>query len=195
MRSQSLEGGFPDAPVDAACAFRAALEAMARPGRIYDIAGARPPAPLSVAAGTLLLTLVDQETPLFLAGSADCPSVREWLAFHTGAPLVGAETAQFALGTWEALLPLDLYRRGEPAYPDRSATLIVEMPALSETGPILIGPGIEADARLNLPDPAAFQANAAQFPLGLDFFFCAGARLAALPRTTRISEAPGCMSR
>ena len=44
MQSQVLEGGFPDAPKDAACAFRAVMNAMARPGRDRD-AGAAPSRP------------------------------------------------------------------------------------------------------------------------------------------------------
>lgn len=181
-----LAGGFADPPVDAARAFRAAMSAMARPGQIERVAGVVPPAPVSPAAGTLLLTLVDAETPLHLAGEADCGAVRDWLAFHTGAPIVGPERATFALGTWEALGPLDAYPVGLPEYPDRSATLIVEMDRLEPEGARLSGPGIEHAAALSLPERAAFQANAALFPLGLDFYFTCGDRLAALPRTTRV---------
>ena len=188
MDTMALEGGFADPPVEAARAFRAALEAMARPGTIWQVSGAAPPAPLSPAAGALLLTLADTETPVYLAGAADCAGVRGWVAFHTGAPLVGPEAAIFALGTWEALGPLTRYPAGTPDYPDRSTTLIVEMPALRTEGTTLRGPGIRDRAALNLPDPAALATNAARFPLGLDFYFCAGDRIAALPRSTRIGE-------
>jgi alpha-D-ribose 1-methylphosphonate 5-triphosphate synthase subunit PhnH len=51
---------------------------------------------------------------------------------------------------------------------------------------VLEGPGIETQARLDLPDPAAFRRNHARFPLGLDFFFTCGDRLAAVPRSTRV---------
>ena len=53
MDAQLLEGGFTNAPVDAAHAFRAAMNAMARPGRIEAIAGGQGPAPISAAAATL----------------------------------------------------------------------------------------------------------------------------------------------
>ncbi|MCR9112897.1 MAG: phosphonate C-P lyase system protein PhnH, partial [Rhodobacteraceae bacterium] len=56
MQAEALTGGFADTPVDAARAFRAVMSAIARPGRIETVAGAVPPAPLSVAAGTLILT-------------------------------------------------------------------------------------------------------------------------------------------
>jgi alpha-D-ribose 1-methylphosphonate 5-triphosphate synthase subunit PhnH len=180
------DGGFADPPVQAARAFRAAMEAMARPGSIHRVSGAVPPAPLSVAAGVLLLTLTDPETPLHLAGAADCAAVRGWIAFHTGAPLVGPEAAMFALGPWPALGDLGRYPAGTPDYPDRSATLIVELPALEPVGIALAGPGIRGRAALSLPDRAAFEANAARFPLGVDFFLTAGDRLAALPRSTRL---------
>ncbi len=186
MRANLLEGGFADPAVQAAGGFRDVMECMARPGRIAELAGARPPAPLSVAAGVALLLLCDADTPLHLAGEADCPEVRAWAAFHCGAPLVPAGDCAFALGTWDALAPLGRYPIGTPDYPDRSATLIVELPELVSGGTRLTGPGIAAEARLPLPGTAAFRANAAQFPLGLDFIFTSGTRLAALPRSTRI---------
>lgn len=192
MQSVALSGGFSEAPVEAARAFRAALNAMARPGRIEEVGGAAPPAPLSLAAGVLLLTLCDAGTPVYLAGEADCAPVRDWITFHTSAPFAGPDAAAFAVGSWAALGPLSAYRQGTPEYPDRSATLIVEVADLQPSGARLTGPGIETAAALNLPEIAAFQQNARLFPLGLDFFFTSGARLAAVPRTTRV-EAEACM--
>lgn len=184
----AFAGGFDDAPVQAAHAFRALMTAMARPGQIEALDLVAPPAPLSPAAGAALLTLCDSETGVFLGGAYDCPEVRDWLRFHTGAPLVGREAADFALGTWQDLLPLGAYRIGSSEYPDRSATLIVEMPMLTPMGATLRGPGIKEHAVLNLPDVPALQANAAQYPLGLDLFLTAGTQVAALPRSTQISE-------
>lgn len=181
-----LTGGFADPATDAARAFRAVLDAMARPGRIVALAGASAPAPASPALASVLLTLTDGTTPVHLAGAHDTPALRDWLRFHTGAPISPRDSAAFAIGTWEALLPLTDYLPGSAEYPDRSATLIVETPGLSTDGPRLTGPGIATEARLSLPDLAAFQANTARFPLGLDFLFTCGDRLAALPRTTRV---------
>jgi alpha-D-ribose 1-methylphosphonate 5-triphosphate synthase subunit PhnH len=184
----ALEGGFADPARDAAVAFRAAMTALARPGTILEVAGARPPAPLSVAAGVLLLTLADAETPVHLAGAHDCAAVRTWLAFHTGAPVADRAAAAFAVGAWGALLPLSDYPAGTPEYPDRSTTLIVETPVLAARGARLTGPGIAREARLSLPDAAALGRNAARFPLGLDLFLVCGTRLAGLPRSIRIAE-------
>lgn len=184
MTPDALAGGFADAPTASARAFRAALEAMARPGSIWDITGAQPPAPLSVAAGVLILTLCDGTTPLHIGPSLDHAVLRDWVTFHTGAPLVAAEQARFAVGTWADLMPVDRFAIGLPDYPDRSATLIVEMPTLSQTGPRLTGPGIATQAHLSLPETAAFRANRALFPMGFDTYLTCGTRLAGLPRST-----------
>lgn len=189
MADQALSGGFADAPREAARAFRAVLESMARPGRIHRVSGALPPAPLSVAAGTVLLVLADGTTPVHLVGRHDTPEIRQWLTFHTGAPLTEPGEAAFAVGEWAWLLPLDAYRMGVPEFPDRSATLIVEVAALANDGARLTGPGIETEHRLTLPEIDAFRANRARFPLGLDFILTAGDRLAALPRSTCVEDA------
>lgn len=181
-------GGFADAPIEAAYAFREAMNAMARPGDIRTVHGASPPAPLSVAAGVLLLTLCDGTTGVHLAGDLDCPAVRDWLSFHTGAPLGAPETADFAVGAWTALQPVGRFRIGTSDYPDRSATLIVETAGLAASGAVLRGPGIADSARLTLPDLRVFAANHDRYPLGLDFFLTCGSRLAALPRSTRVTD-------
>ena len=186
MNNAALEGGFTAPPQQSAQAFRSVMQAMARPGRIYDIEGAVPPAPISIAAGTTLLTLADPTTGVHLTESFDKKKVRDWLTFHTGAPLVSATEAEFALGYWDEL-DTQAYQLGTAEYPDRSATLIVEMPELSQAGATLRGPGIETEAHLNLPEIALFKANRALFPLGLDFIFTSGARVAALPRSTQVS--------
>ena len=184
MDAAALHGGLADPARDAARAFRAAMEAMARPGTIHRIAGCTVPAPLSVAAATLLATLCDGETRLHLAGTCDADPVRDWVRFHLGAPLVARTDAMFALGTWDALAPLDDYAIGTPEYPDRSATLIVEVPDLSPDGPALEGPGIRDRITLSLPD-GLLAARVARYPLGVDVYFTCGDRIAALRRTTK----------
>lgn len=190
MEAQTLSGGFSDPAIQSAHAFRSVMEAMARPGKIHDITGAEPPAPLSKAAGAVLLTLCDTDTPIYLAGDADCDAVRAWLAFQTGAPLMGPSHAMFAVGTWDALVPLSAYPIGTSEYPDRSTTLILEQDKLT-TGALLTGPGIKERASLNLPETTAFQVNRSMFPLGLDFIFTCGDQLAALPRSTIVSAPVG----
>lgn len=185
MQSE-LSGGFTQAPQQAAQAFRACLEAMARPGQVQAIRGATPPAPLSPAAGAVLLTLVDQAVTLHLAPSHDTPAIRAWVAFHCGAPLVDAGQADFALGTWAALGPIERFAIGTPDYPDRSATLIVEMAEFGAANARLSGPGIASVQEADLPAIPALQQNHAQFPLGLDFLLCSGAQVCGLPRSTKV---------
>ncbi|WP_299044115.1 phosphonate C-P lyase system protein PhnH [uncultured Tateyamaria sp.] len=186
MDHTPLGGGFADPPHQSAEAFRSIMQAMARPGRILETGGAIAPAPLSVAASTVIATLCDPDTGIHLAGGHDTDAVRDWIAFHTGARLVGAGDAHFVLGPWDAidLAPLPL---GTAEYPDRSATVIVEMETLHTAGATLTGPGIKDTAALNLPDRVLFQRNAARFPLGLDFLFTCGTRIAALPRSTKVT--------
>lgn len=186
MQAESLSGGFDTPAIQSAQIFRGVMEALARPGKLCTVTGVEPPAPLSKAAGCVLLTLCDTDTPVFLAGDANNPAVRAWLAFHTGAPLAGPSNCMFALGLWDALKPLSPYPIGTPEYPDRSATLIVECPRLTQAGATLKGPGIKTQASLSLPEVAAFQMNRAQFPLGLDFILTSGNQIAGLPRSTEV---------
>ena len=184
-----LDGGFADPARDAALAFRAVLDAVARPGTAARLAPAHGPAPLSPAAAAVLLTLVDRTTPLHLAGAHDNPALRRWIAFHCGAPLVPPAEASFALGTWPALMPVDRFAIGTPEYPDRSATLIVDDADEGQTGAqavTLTGPGINGTGSARLPDPAAFAANHARFPLGWDAILTRGDSLTALPRSTEV---------
>ena len=183
MDACSMQGGFANPPVDSATAFRAAIDAMSRPGTVHRVAGAEAPAPLSSAAAVLALTLCDPDTPVWLAESLEVPVIRDWFSFHIGAPFVARGEAMFAFGRWDELLPVTDFRIGSPEYPDRSATLIVELDAFGRAHR-LTGPGVRDYAMLSVPDLAMFQTNAKLFPLGLDFFLCSGDRLAGVPRTT-----------
>jgi alpha-D-ribose 1-methylphosphonate 5-triphosphate synthase subunit PhnH len=184
--NDALTGGFAHPSTDAARAFRGVLNALSRPGTIITMGGAVAPPPLSTAAAIVILTLVDATTPLHLAGAHDTKLIHDWVTFHTGAPIVAAPDSQFAVGTWDALQPPDQFRIGTADYPDRSATLIVEMQDLLPGGARLTGPGIRTSAFLNLPAIPAFQANRQHFPCGLDFLLTCGDRLAGVPRTTTV---------
>ncbi len=186
MNRRLLTGWFYRRPAQAAIAFRAILDAMSRPGTHPD-GGGRGAARADVGGGRGDgAGAARSTTPLHLAGAHDCPALRDWLTFHTGAPLVGAAEAVFALGAWDALQPVSRFAIGTAEYPDRAATLIVEMPGLAPEGAMLRGPGINGTARLSLPEVAAFRANRALFPLGFDAIFTCGDRLAGLPRSTLV---------
>ncbi|MGE0718429.1 MAG: phosphonate C-P lyase system protein PhnH [Alphaproteobacteria bacterium] len=187
--------GFLAPVADSQRTFRALLDAIAHPGRVVTVASLPPaPAPLAPAAAATLLTLVDFETPLWLDPAAGEDAVAAWLRFHCGAPIVAdAAAARFALVAAPLRMPrLDAFPPGDDAYPDRSATLILQVEDLEEgSGWQLRGPGIETVARLavgGLPDWFAgdWRANRALFPCGVDVFLAAGDRIAALPRTTEL---------
>ena len=183
--------GLADVAHDSQRLFRAILEAFSHPGRI--VALPQPPdgvGPISAAATAMVLTLVDRDTPLWLAPAFDTAHVRDFVRFHTGAPIVAREAeAAFALLAPDRRPLLDGFAIGSDPYPDRSATLIVEVPSLSD-GPArsLRGPGIQSrsSARVaGLGDSfrAEWKANNALFPCGVDVVFTAGAELLALPRS------------
>jgi len=184
-----------DAVHDAQTSFRCILKALSEPGSIQTIA-AKPgaPAPLHAATTAACLTLADFETPLWLDAAARTPAVEAYLRFHCACPLIDDPArAQFAVVTaFDPDFTLVRFAQGSMEYPDRSTTLLLQVPTLSE-GParILRGPGIPHTRVLKvggLPDDfeAQWQKNAAAFPLGVDLIFCCGDAIVGLPRTTQI---------
>lgn len=187
--------GFDDPVLDAADAFRAVLEATARPGAPIALPVAPPtPAPLPAAVGALALTLIDPDAPVWLSPALRAPAVDAWLAFHCGTtPAATPDRAAFAvapIGEAAALLP-DL-PIGTPDYPDRAATLVVIVDGFDGAAPArLSGPGLKAPV-VFAPQGAdadlwrALAANAARFPLGVDCLFVGAGAVAGLPRSTHI---------
>ncbi|MDN3565491.1 phosphonate C-P lyase system protein PhnH [Paeniroseomonas aquatica] len=190
--SPGLTPGFA-APVPAAqSCFRALLEAMSRPGLIQTLTALpEAPAPLAPAAAAAILTLADADTPVWTDAG---PAAEAWLRFHAGCPLVADPAAASFLLATASPPDLALPDAGTEEEPHRSATLVLQVAALEAgAGWTLSGPGIETTHRLHaagLPAgfAAAWAANAARFPRGVDLVLCAGDSLAALPRTTRLEE-------
>lgn len=187
LHASALSGGFSDPAPQSARAFREVLQALSRPGQPRRIEGMAPPAPLSPAGGTLALVLFDRTTPVLLAGDHDCAPLRDWLTFHTGAPLTqDPQEAVFALGGWQALAPLlARFPIGTAEYPDRATTVVID--GTHDGRPVtLAGPGLAAPLPFTLPEPQVFAENVRQFPLGLDFFFTRDEAVTGLPRSSRI---------
>ncbi|MBS0520984.1 MAG: phosphonate C-P lyase system protein PhnH [Proteobacteria bacterium] len=191
IASRDIAPGLADPAHDSQRLFRTILDAFSHPGRIVSLPDA-PAAvpPLSRAATAFVLTLVDRDTPLWLAPAFDTPAVRDFIRFHTGTLLVGSESeALFALLTPDRSPLFDAFAIGTDAYPDRSATLVVEVPSLTGGPPLALrGPGIDGQAQLSatgLPESfvAERAANHALFPCGVDLVLTAGAELVALPRS------------
>lgn len=190
--------GFADPVDDGQRVFRALLDALARPGTVRHLPGLQAslphvPAPLYAAAGATLLTLTDFETPLWLQTPG--AELADWLRFHCGAPLVAdPNEARFALIDQPATMPpLAAFAQGEPEYPDRSATLILQVAGFAPTGLRLRGPGIEAECRIGIAGlPAGFwrqwRDGQAHAPLGVDLLFVAGQAVLGLPRSTQVDQ-------
>ena len=191
----TMLAGLADPTLDSQRTFRSLLEAMAHPGRIVDVAvQLQAPAPLHPAAAAACLTLLDFDTPLWLDDAAARPDAVEWLRFHSGAPIVSRpQAARFALIAAPERMPSsDAFEPGTAEYPERSATLIVQVHGLlGGIGRRLRGPGIADEARLEVAGvPDAFwtwmAANHALFPCGVDVVLSAGRVIAALPCTTEV---------
>lgn len=174
-------------------AFRCILEAMAHPGHIYEIPSPQAtPAPAGPAMTAVILTLLDQSTPVWLdAALAEHAAVTDYIRFYCGSPLTTAPgEAAFALvGDAQSMAKLDHYNIGSAAYPETSTTVVVELDALTGGQPVFLrGPGL-AKVRdfdsIGLPEWFwhAWAANRAGFPLGVDMIFTSGNDIAALPRS------------
>ncbi|MFC7397910.1 phosphonate C-P lyase system protein PhnH [Chelatococcus sp. GCM10030263] len=187
--------GFTEPVFDAQTVFRAAMRATAYPGRVVPLGRElTAPVPFNRATAALCLTLLDLETPLWADPGARAPTPRRWLSFHCGVPLVDQERrARFAISTDPATLPRFIdFHPGDVEYPDRSTTLIVQVPSLTDgRATSWTGPGIKGSIAVRiagLPDWfwPEWELNGELYPLGIDVFFTCDNALIGLPRTIRV---------
>jgi alpha-D-ribose 1-methylphosphonate 5-triphosphate synthase subunit PhnH len=164
--------------------FRAVMDAMARPGLVKPLTAVPPdaPAPLNAGAAALALCLIDFETPVWLDEAARAGAAPSWLRFETGARIVDdPKAAAFAFVSDARQSPDFMsFALGSADYPDRSATLILQVERFEgDDARRLAGPGI-VGTRLfsasSLPD---------------DLIFVSSSAVAALPRSTRIVPRSG----
>lgn len=188
--------GFADAVLESQAAFRSCLAALAAPGTVVRLGAGLAPVPgLHAAASALLLSLLDQDTRLWLSPSVATSHTATSLKFHTGCSLAASPgEAEFALvaGVQE-LPPLEAFSAGSDEYPERSATIVLEVPAILESGWRLTGPGVRDASLLSVPALGSgflqeWERNRARFPRGVDLYLSCSERLCGLPRTTRIEN-------
>lgn len=196
---KDLAPGFNDPQLDAQRVFRQLLQAMSRPGQIVPLDRLpEAPQPLSPAAAAVALTLFDLDSPIWLSDDLRAAAA-DYLAFHTGAPLdADLGSAGFVLIADGAALP-DLSRidLGDPEYPERAATLIIQVERMRiAPGRRLRGPGILGHVDIQVDGLAdgfwdALRLNQKRFPLGFDAFLVAGEAVLGLPRTVILDAAEG----
>lgn len=188
--------GFEDVALDSQAVFRLVLTAMSRPGTIMPLTtGIESPAGLHPAAAAVLLALLDQDTRLWTAPSFAPGSVGAYLRFHTGCVLeADPAAADFVLACPPELPQLASLSMGSEEYPERSATVVLQVDALSNgAGWRLSGPGIESQTLLQVAGLdsgflAGWRQSQLHFPRGVDLVFAGAGLLAAMPRTTKAED-------
>ena len=184
--------------------FRILLNAMSRPGRIYEMEPFIGGWNFPVAGGfgnegaflvPVLMTFLDREVSFCVTG--DKGTAKE-IAEFTGSHISVTGDADFVIvphgGKSRTVFDA---KRGVMKYPDEGATIIFCVERLSEEIEAILrlelrGPGIADTRRLSIAgiDPETFtclnEVNS-EFPLGVDSFFVdKEGRLAAIPRSTAI---------
>ncbi|MFV0349481.1 MAG: phosphonate C-P lyase system protein PhnH [Halodesulfovibrio sp.] len=224
MQQQTILSGFTDPVHDAGDTFRIVLQAMSRPGLVLPLAGlAQTPAELNSAAAAVCLSLFDNDTSVSLEGfgpdfaTGNVNDVASWLRFHCGCPIVTSsehstkkerEGIVFAVFRNGMELPdLAGFPVGTESYPDRSATLVIQVASLANAANAgcegtdllrLEGPGIKGERRLHVSGLArsfweAFARNRVLYPMGFDVVLCAPQGIACLPRTVTARGPLACM--
>jgi len=197
MQPQTTEllPGFEHAAFDSNAVFRVLLDAMSRPGRIYDLPlEIASPDGLNATTTATLLAMADMDTTIWLSPScAEKPAI-DHLKFHCGCPISKDVTqADFAVARIDDDLSFitDL-SVGNAEYPDQSATLILMVDDITNAPSMALkGPGIKDMHHLEIKNlPESFHAwraeNHHMFPCGVDVIFASPTKIAALSRTTKI---------
>jgi alpha-D-ribose 1-methylphosphonate 5-triphosphate synthase subunit PhnH len=195
MQMTTPAAGFDDPVQQSQQAFRALLDAMARPGRVTTVeTEAGHPEGLAPALAAALLTLADLDTPVWLGPGFDTEAMKTWLRFHSGAPLAAKpDQAAFALLDAAQMPALETFSFGTDEAPERGATLLIQVPGLTgATAMTWRGPGIKESVTMPFCglDQSVWQQRAAlsiEFPRGVDLYLGSGRDLVALPRSTAIS--------
>ena len=190
-----IQAGFADPIRESQTAFRAIMEAFARPGTRADFGAIlKPPSGLGTATATVALALFDFETQVWLDPVLRGTDAEAWIRFHCGCPLTTDPVqAAFAIVTDAAAAPsLGAFNLGDARYPDRSTTVILQVASLEGGEPAtLTGPGIK-DQVVIAPKglPSGFwgqmQDNNAKYQFGVDVLIVSGPALVAVPRSSHI---------
>lgn len=206
-----------DAVRDTQKVFRVLLDALSRPGKLYEL----PPVGFVFgsaqncssafdqfqALGAILATLLDHEVTFCLLGQGDIAhDLSIQLSKLTSSRSVPRDKANYVItlqGPASSLL--SQLNPGNLLYPDTSATLICLVPELAahslteHTGTLLAldGPGVAEKQTVWVADTNATFFNAlslmnTQYPLGFDVICITPAgRVAGLPRSSQLTIVEG----
>ncbi len=183
-------------PQQLAVAFRAILGSFSKPAvptSIVKVGSA--PSPLLPSTAAIALTLFDYQTPIWLSAELNTDAVRKFLRFQTGAPLAtDPATASFAIVTLaEAQTDWPGFNLGSHEYPDRSTTVILQVPSLTTGAAVRVsGPGLKDPVDFHVAGSTPgfwqhIQMNNSLFPIGNDFMFASPETIAALSRSARVA--------
>lgn len=173
--------------------FRNILSALSEPGVWQTVPKCETLPEFEPSTMSVLFTLLDADTTLWLPKVKQTEAVQTNLTFHCGCKITSKqEEAQFAIYDLEEFLNDDniALSMGNDRYPDLSATIILQIPeSQSLTSVIWRGPGIKNFRECALPLPNEFwdkRQKLIAFPRGIDFILTQGDRVMGLPRSTRI---------
>jgi len=134
----NLVAGFDHEAYGSQAVFRTTLNALSHPGRVWDMPlNMALPQQGQAAAAALLLGLVDSDTAVWLSPQLAGSDAATWLRFHTGCTWAnGPSDAQFIwVAQGDALPDLQSLSQGTDAYPDQSATCVIEVHSLRSDTP------------------------------------------------------------
>jgi alpha-D-ribose 1-methylphosphonate 5-triphosphate synthase subunit PhnH len=194
----ALGRSFSDPILGPQIVFRTVMEALSRPGLSYTLPdlGIKGPEIVYPSALSILLSLCDTDTPVWIDQELQATDLQIWLQFHCNCPFVSDPSqAHFALYRSTLHCPhLNEFALGDPRYPERSTTILVLVDSMFG-GPVLrlSGPGVLDTVEiqpLGLPGNFVeqFSSQHTLFPLGVDCLLIAQDRIVGLPRTINIQR-------
>jgi len=181
--------------------FRALLQAMSHPGRVYNIGDFISDSPIRLFTHSPLMlvlqTLLDHEVGFCVIGTGK-EYLETTISELTRCPVKDISDADFIIvSDGESNGEILKAKRGSLEYPDTGATVIYVVEFLNDRDngkpiALLKGPGIRNDIApvihgLGQNELFHIKGINSEFPLGIDCIFIDGAnRIMCIPRSTRI---------
>lgn len=199
----SIEQGFVDPVHDAQFCFREILSALSEPGKQVKLDKHDGFTPLNASASQIVMSLCDGQVGVYLSPylsqhNQDIKQCLNNLNFHHGVQPQDLPDADFVVIDSQQAFDFNQCNVGSEMYPEHAATVIVLTESLNK-GPKLklTGPGIKESKTVQLGVLSEdlqhyLEAPIYDYPMGLDFMFCAGQELIAISRTTKVEFMP-CM--